>query len=355
MAASAAAIAAAVQSPNGGGAAAMAHATRAMLAVNMDGFARRVALGPCCKGLVWRQLRCPSCKFAAHGLGASAPAPITCNPCNPHVRREVVERLVREGNASAVGRLCVAAVQLGPEQADAIRQLSVQLLAAGSTDTAAAVAAAFWDEAAAAGAQPAAEPRAAAPAAPEGEAPAAAGPAASLAEAAQSELTAWVAALQLEPGAPAGGATAEPAGGPVAESAAAGVLSPAAGNTPSLPPAAQPTAAELQQGAAVVLAAAVVEAVQLGHTGAVVAVTEQLMASGHQEMVRALVATMVEAGGWRRALGLRPAACCLPSDAPPCSVQLGLLFSLHALPPLAPPLPPPSRRRREQATPRRRA
>ena len=58
---------------------------------------------------------------------------------------------------------------------------------------------------------------------------------------------------------------------------------------------AEPTPAELQRAAALVLAAAIVEAVQLGHGAAVVAVTEQLLAMGHQELIRALISAMVDA------------------------------------------------------------
>ncbi|PRW50944.1 Transmembrane protein [Chlorella sorokiniana] len=170
VAAAAAAVAAAVKS---GGEAAMANAARGALVLNMDGFAR-----------------------------------------------EVVEKLVNNGDAAAAGRLCVAAIQMGPEQADAVRHIAVQLIASGSAATAATLGAAFWREAAAAGSTEAAAP---------------AGPA-------------------------------------------------------------QHTSGELQAAAAVVFAAAAVEAVGQGHAATMVEVTQLLLDDGQQELVAALVATMVAAG-----------------------------------------------------------
>ena len=199
---------------------------------------------------------------------------------------------MENGEAAAAGRLCVAAVQLGPEQADAVRRIAVQLIASGSAATAATMAEAFWREAAAAG-RGAGAPSSPGPVTPHKRA------ARTLAEAARSELTAGAAALGPgQPGSPVQAAAAGAAAPSAAEPA------PPAAQQPALPPsdaqaageAAQPSAGELQAAAAVVLAAAVVEAVGRGHAVTVVQVTELLLEAGQQELVAALVATMVEAG-----------------------------------------------------------
>lgn len=205
--------------------------------------------------------------------------------------REVVELLVSQGRARAAGRLCVSAVEQGPQQAEAVRQVALHLLATGSEEAAAAVAAAFWQEAGAADADvPAAAAMSPAPG------PAGQGAASSLEEAAASELTAGMAALGV------GGSSARgpaPGGAEPASEAPAATSIPA--GTAVAAPAAAATAADLQAAAAVVLAAAVIEAVQQGHTGSVVGVTERLLAAGQQELLHNLVTAMVEAGagaGW---------------------------------------------------------
>lgn len=242
------------------------------------------------------------------------------------------------GDAAAAGRLCVAAIQLGPQQADVVRHIAVQLIASGSAATCATLGAAFWQEAAAAGSDAAAAAGPAAPGSPSG---AAAGEPAtphkraarSLAEAALSELTSGRAALEPgQPGSPmspvappaADGTAAAPSSSTVA--AAAEEIQPDAPPSTSPPPAppaaagppvaeapagpAQPTSRELQAAAAVVFAAAAVEAVGLGHAATMVEVTQLLLDAGQQELVAALVATMVEAGeagkGSRRCCALLP-------------------------------------------------
>lgn len=213
---------------------------------------------------------------------------------------------MENGEAAAAGRLCVAAVQLGPEQADAVRRIAVQLLASGSAATAATMAEAFWREAAAAGRDAgtfSSGGASAGPATPHKRA------ARTLAEAARSELTAGAAALG--PGQPGERSQAAAAGAPLPS--AAEPAPPAAEPPSTAPPAAsppsgaqaaeeapQPSAGELQAAAAVVLAAAVVEAVGQGHAATVVQVTERLLDAGQEELVAALVATMVEAGEGRR-------------------------------------------------------
>lgn len=198
-----------------------------------------------------------------------------------------------QGEAQAVGRLCVAAVLLGPQQAEAIRRVSVQLLVAGSVETAAEVAAYFWQEAGAGGGvaavvapEPAAPAVKAVPPGAPGAPPAEQHPAASLEEAAQIELTSGMAALHV---------SGEAAPAPQAASAAAAPPAPAAAAPPQPE---QPTAAELQEAAATVLAAAMAEVVEGGHTDAAVAVTELLLAAGQQELLHSVMTTMVEAGGW---------------------------------------------------------
>ena len=201
-----------------------------------------------------------------------------------------------QGKAPAAGRLCVAAVERGPAQAEAVRQVALHLLAAGSEDAAAAVAVAFWQEAANAGADAdtAAGP-VLAPGTPSAPAPAGQGAAGSLAEASASELTAGMAALEVSGGTADGPAPASPKPAP---EAAAFSPSPAAAVASTVGPAAPAaaTAADLQAAAAVVLAAAVTEAVQQGHTGPVLGVTARLLAAGQEVLLHALVATMVEAG-----------------------------------------------------------
>jgi hypothetical protein len=226
-----------------------------------------------------------------------------------------VERLVANGDERAAGRLCVAAVTMGPAQAEAVRQLAVQLLAADSTHTAAAVTAAFWQEAAAADAisrassinalQPELAGEAAAADLPAEPAAAAAGPPAST----RLPIAEGMASLGVaESGSLPPPATLPAALAPTpAEATVTATASPkakaeeaVAGAAPGAPAAAaatgKPAPAELQRATALVLAAAIVEAVQLGHEVAVMDVTEELLSAGHQELISALVASMVEAG-----------------------------------------------------------
>lgn len=242
----------------------------------------------------------------------------TLRTCHPHTcaGREVVEKLVDNGDAAAAGRMCVAAIQMGPEQADVVRHIAVQLIVNGSAATAATLGAAFWQEAAAAGSDagaaapcPWSAAAAADPATPHKRA------ARSLAEAALSELTSGRAALQPgQPGSPTSpmsppAAVAAPPAESTAAASAAEEIQPTAPEASPPPPAAspppaaeapagppQPTSRELQAAAAVVFAAASVEAVGLGHAATMVEVTQLLLDAGQQELVAALVATMVEAG-----------------------------------------------------------
>lgn len=200
-----------------------------------------------------------------------------CLPARLLARREVVEALVRRGDAAAVGRLCVAAVQMGPEEAEAVRRIAVALLEGGAAgvDAAVTVASAFWEQAGLVGAPEPAEDK---------------GAAATLQAAAESELTAGTAALALEPAGPGASAAAKQLLGRASPAEAQPAASALA------EPTTEPTAAELRQAAAIVLAAAVVEVAQHGRTGPLVDVTERLLAEGQAELVAMLVAAMVEAG-----------------------------------------------------------
>lgn len=202
---------------------------------------------------------------------------------------------MKRGDAAAVGRLCVAAVQLGPEEAEAVRRIAVSLLESGAAgvDAAVTVASAFWEQAGLAGAPEPAQHQAELVKEEKGAA-------STLQAAAESELAAGTAALSLEPAGPAASAT----GKHLSEHA---VAAEAHQSSSTAEPEAAPTAAELRQAAAIVLAAAVVEVAQHGLTGPLVDVTERLLAAGQAELVALLVAAMVEAGELRRAALLLPA------------------------------------------------
>lgn len=221
----------------------------------------------------------------------------------------MVEKLVANGEAAAAGRLCVAAIQMGPEQADAVRRIAVQLIASGSAATLATLGAAFWHEAATAGSDAGAAAVPGTPGSPGGASHGGlATPhkraARSLAEAALSELTAGRAAL--DPGQPGSPIAAAAAAAPADEIQPAG--SPPSGAAPVQPAAppepeadvpagpVRPSSGELQAAAAVVFAAAAVDAVGQGHAATMVEVTQLLLEAGQHELVAALVATMVEAG-----------------------------------------------------------